>query len=377
METPAVILHSRRGLTPCLTRDLLDAIPGANSFHVPIGELVGAGTPVALTKNGTTLHHFLHYEGFNLVASVRDPLLNDFGPANPDTYTVGSLHGKTRFTPLSYMEAMRALRPNVVCSLSDEITSLSSMSRASKSVSRSVQWLDKLLALHEQPGFYTAVGGSGGASSEEKVEGVVGKPLLFATVQGGVHVDLRTRCASEMAKRAVDGFVLGGLCCGESSEVRNSVIAHTMTHLPSQSPKLLPGTLTPLGILDAVARGVDLFDSPYPQELTRLGYASTYLLSPSASEKSEEGTKIALRDGKYERSSLPLVQGCACYTCGNHTRAYIHHLLNVHEMLGDTLLQVHNVHHFLRFFDAVRLAIKEGCFDAFKTDFAAAFIASR
>ncbi|KAL9274924.1 Queuine tRNA-ribosyltransferase accessory subunit 2-like protein [Drosera capensis] len=134
-------------------------------------------------------------------------------------------------------------------------------------------------------------------------------------------------------------------------------------------------------VLQGVAAGIDLFDATYVYHLTLEGQALTFPVS-STHENGKEHisnnhlgdfggdlTKINLRAMVYRKDVSPIVDGCSCYTCRTHTRAYLHHLLNVHEMLAQILLEIHNTHHYLAFFRAIREAIKKGTFKDFHQKF--------
>ncbi|XP_024523842.1 queuine tRNA-ribosyltransferase accessory subunit 2-like [Selaginella moellendorffii] len=131
-----------------------------------------------------------------------------------------------------------------------------------------------------------------------------------------------------------------------------------------------------LGNLQAVSTGVDIFDSTYPHTLTKGGYAMTFPLSmdekpwkfslEDGAELGADFTKINLRSIAYRCDVTPLKPGCTCYTCQKHTRAYINHLLNTHEMVAQTLLDMHNIHHYLSFFQAIRDAICGSYFEEFQ-----------
>jgi tRNA-guanine family transglycosylase len=218
-------------------------------MHVPVAELFSMPGVNVMEKYQGGVHKFTNMEDYSFFFTVRDPVLNDFGPSNQNSYSIEGQHGKKRLTATDFMKSITTFRPDAYGSMSDEVPAWASASRASKSVTRSIQWLDVCLAIHEKDAV---------SLPEEK------RPLVFATVQGGVHESLRVRCAQEMAGRKVDGFVLGGLCCGESSEQRRATITTMLEHLPAHLPRFLPGFLGPVEILDVVQLGVDLVDSPYP-----------------------------------------------------------------------------------------------------------------
>lgn len=131
-------------------------------------------------------------------------------------------------------------------------------------------------------------------------------------------------------------------------------------------PVMAVGVSHPAEILDSIAQGVDIFDSDYPLLLSQYSYASVFQLQPSepsgSSHSGDDGSsaastgaiKLNLRDPKFALDSAPILPGCRCYTCRTYTRAYVHHLLNTHEMLADVALFLHNMHHYAQFFEEIR-----------------------
>jgi hypothetical protein len=224
------------------------------------------------------------------------------------------------------------------------------------------------------------------------------RPLLLAAIQGGSDEELRTDCATQMASRVdrgVDGFVLGGLETGESLTERLQLIDAMIKPLPVDRIRMLTGQGAPEDVLHGVEHGIDMFDAPYPYLLTQLGLASTFpfddatlaaatsaaaatsvssTTTSTSTSSSTDGvvtssgslSKMNLRDKRFAKDTQPILTGCACATCTSHTRAYIHHLLNVHEMLAQVLLQQHNLHHYMRFFECMRTAIDANTFTEFK-----------
>ncbi|XAR57531.1 tRNA-guanine(34) transglycosylase [Bertholletia excelsa] len=173
------------------------------------------------------------------------------------------------------------------------------------------------------------------------------------------------------------GFWIGGFGLGESMDERSALLNAVTDILPEQKPRQISGLGLPEEVLQGVAAGVDLFDSTYIYHLTLGGFALTIPLDRierdiSYSKLSYTGSdqsKINLKATFYRKDTSPIVDGCSCYTCQNHTKAYINHLLNVHEMLAQILLEIHNTHHYLRFFRAIREAIKDRRFEQFYQHF--------
>jgi queuine tRNA-ribosyltransferase len=188
-----------------------------------------------------------------------------------------------------------------------------------------------------------------------------GQQMLFGIVQGGVHDDLRRQCIAELCAQPFDGFAIGGLAVGEAPAEMYRVTALCAEHLPADRPRYLMGVGRPEDIVEAVVRGMDMFDCVMPTRNARNGSAFT-----------ADGD-LAVKSGKYKDDLRPIEDGCACYACRTFTRAYIRHLLNVGEALGGYLLTVHNLHFYLTLMRDLRAAILAGHLSGF----ARAFLARR
>ena len=174
--------------------------------------------------------------------------------------------------------------------------------------------------------------------------------FLFGIVQGSVYEDLRKTCAKRLVEMDFDGYAVGGVSVGEPGILSYKVLDCTLPLLPKDKPRYLMGSGMPEDIVKAVARGVDIFDCVIPTRYGRNGTAFT-----------GKG-RLTVRNAEYARDYSPLEEGCECYTCHNHSRAYLRHLFNTNEMLGPRLVSLHNVHFFLGLMAKVRKAILEGRF---------------
>ena len=180
---------------------------------------------------------------------------------------------------------------------------------------------------------------------------------LFGIIQGGNFEDIRLHCCEELTKLPFDGFSIGGLSVGEPKWIQNEVLSYTTPHLPEDKPRYLMGVGSPGAILDAVERGVDMFDCVLPTRIARHGCAMT-----------SEG-RLILKNQKFEREFIPLDPKCDCYCCRNYTRAYLHHLVKADEMLGARLISIHNIQFLENLMKNIRQAIKEDRFLEFKQEF--------
>ncbi len=183
---------------------------------------------------------------------------------------------------------------------------------------------------------------------------------MFGIVQGSVHRDLRERSAEYLKTLGFDGYAIGGLSVGEPEEAMFECLDWTTPLLPEDKPRYLMGVGTPRQIVEAVARGVDMFDCVMPTRLARHGTAFV-----------GKGHDIPVKAGRYAEDFTPIEPGCDCYACRNFTKAYVRHLFNVGEILGMRLLTIHNLRHYMRLLESIRTAIVNGCFEELRSEFAA------
>ena len=181
---------------------------------------------------------------------------------------------------------------------------------------------------------------------------------LFGIVQGGVHHQLRTQSASALKEIGFDGYAIGGLAVGETEAERNAMLDHTCPQLPVDRPRYLMGVGRPEDLVEAVARGVDMFDCVMPTRNARNGHYFT-----------AQGT-VRVRNAKYERDTGPIEEGCDCYACRNgFSRSYLRHLDRCNEMLGPMLGTLHNLRYYQRLMAGMREAIGQGTFARFRESF--------
>ena len=180
---------------------------------------------------------------------------------------------------------------------------------------------------------------------------------LFGIVQGGMYNDLRTESVEGLKEIGFDGYAIGGLSVGESADERHSVLDHTTPLLPENSPRYLMGVGKPEDIVEAVKRGVDMFDCVIPTRNARNGYIFT-----------QHGT-IKIRNKKYEKDTRPLDENCGCYTCKNYSRSYLRHLDKCHEILGAELNTIHNLYYYQQLMREIRSALEDDRFDEYVKDF--------
>ena len=178
--------------------------------------------------------------------------------------------------------------------------------------------------------------------------------LLFAVAQGGTDPELRRRSIEELAALGFDGHALGGLSVGEERGGMLETVSWSAPLLPADRPRYFMGIGDPAGILEVVARGMDMFDCVLPTRLGRTGSALTW-----------EG-RLNLKNARFGRDPRPLDEDCPCSACSRFSRAYLRHLVNQQELLGLILLSEHNVRFLLDLTAGARAAIERGELAAFK-----------
>ncbi|KAK6937382.1 tRNA-guanine(15) transglycosylase-like [Dillenia turbinata] len=363
IETPSLLLSTRKGLPLFISPDLLSSLPFPDSHLLqvsPFHFLEGISAKTISDVGG--LHDVvgLNSNDYGLVAVPRDSLVSlpDCDGSNKFGASFETPGGRRLIKPSDYMNLINSMKPNLWVTLADEVPAWVSQKRNKISVDRTITWLDQCLS----------------AQNPSNV-------VVLGPIVGGSDVEERRRCAVEVSRRNVFGYWIGGFGLGESRNERSDLLSAITDHLPEEKLRQICGLELPEEVLQGVAAGVDLFDSTYIYHLTLGGFGLSFPLErrTRAIEKDvaiepiekagSDQTKINLRHIIHRKDMSPIVEDCACYTCRNHTKAYINHLLNVHEMLAQILLEIHNTHHYLAFFRKIREAIKAGEFEEFHAMF--------
>lgn len=181
--------------------------------------------------------------------------------------------------------------------------------------------------------------------------------MLFGIVQGSSFLDLRKRSVEEIVGIGFDGYAVGGVAVGEPQDLIHEIAEYTADLLPEDKPRYLMGVGTPVDMLEAISEGIDMFDCVIPTRNGRNGQAFTW--------KGE----LQLRNACFKKDFNTIDDKCDCYTCANHSRAYIRHLFNTDEILGLRLVSLHNIHFYVKLVSAARHAILEDNFDKFRKEF--------
>ncbi|KAA6123916.1 tRNA guanosine(34) transglycosylase Tgt [Cupriavidus cauae] len=195
--------------------------------------------------------------------------------------------------------------------------------------------------------------------SRDEFERLANPNALFGIVQGGMFEDLRDESLAGLSELGFHGLAIGGLSVGEPKEDMMRVLEHVGPRLPADKPHYLMGVGTPEDLVAGVASGVDMFDCVMPTRNARNGWLFTRF------------GDVKIKNAAHRNDPRPLDESCACYTCRNFSRAYLHHLHRVGEILGARLNTIHNLYYYLQLMREIREAIEQHRFDAFRRQFAA------
>ncbi len=312
-----------KGLTPAQLVEAGARIVLGNTYHLalrpgdePIAELGG-------------LHRFMNWDGpiltdsggFQVYSLAPTRRIDDHG-ASFRSHIDGA---PLELTPERAVAIQENLGSDIAMCLDECPPADTAADYLRKSVRRTIHWAERCRDAHRRP-----------------------DQALFAIVQGGLDLDLRAECAAALRAMDFPGYALGGFSVGETPAQMTAALEPTAALLPADRPRYLMGVGRPEDILAGVRAGVDLFDCVLP---TRNGR--------NAMAFSNEGP-IRIRNACHRRDPRPLESGCPCYVCRGFSRAYLHHLFLAREMLGPTLLSLHNVAFYCRLMAEVRQAIAEG-----------------
>jgi len=336
VPTPAFMPVGTKGTVKSVDPDELKSLGAAivlgNTYHLhfrPGEELIDE-------LGG--LHRFMSWDGPILtdsggfqIFSLRDTLLG----TDDDGVTFRSVYDGSaeRFTPELAARIQELLRSDIAMCL--DICPPAGVPRPEleEAVRRTSLWARRQRELPRAPG-----------------------QLRFAITQGGLDAELRRRSSEELVQLAFDGYAIGGLSVGEHRAPMFEAAAAAAAFLPAEQPRYFMGIGDPEGVIEVIARGVDMFDCVLPTRTARTGSALTW-----------EG-RLNLRNARFARDPGPLDPGCGCPACAGFSRAYIRHLINQQEILGVRLLSLHNLRFLIDLVAAARQAIERGGFESWRAD---------
>ncbi len=338
VETPAFMPVGTYGTVKAMTPDDLVQVGAeiilGNTFHL----YLRPGLEVIEAHAG--LHRFMHWArpiltdsgGFQVFSLAAMRKLSEQG-----VRFKSPIDGSEVFlSPEESMRIQRTLRSDIAMSF-DECTPYPATAAVARtSMELSMRWA--------QRGF-------------DAYYGSPAPGTLFGIVQGGVHADLRRASLETLVKIGFEGLAVGGLAVGETQVEREQILDAVVPHMPPAKPRYLMGVGRPEDIVEAVRRGIDMFDCVMPTRHAR----NAHLFTRSG--------VVNIRNAAHTRDTGPVEEGCGCYTCRHFSRSYLRHLDKCNEILGAHLNTVHNLHFYQRLMREIRAAIEAGSFVAYAADF--------
>jgi queuine tRNA-ribosyltransferase len=335
VETPRFMPVGTLANVKTLTPDQLQATGAqmilANTYHLHLQP----GEEIVERAGG--LHRFMNWPG---------PILTDSGGFQ--VFSLSELRSITeeavtfrspkdgqmiRLTPEKSIQIQNALGADVIMAFDECPPYPASREAVLEATERTYRWLERCIKAHQRA-----------------------DQALFGIVQGGVYPDLRQQAAKQLAEFDLPGYAIGGVSVGEPAALIEAIVQATTPLLPAHKPRYLMGVGTYREMAQAIAAGIDLFDCVIPTRLARHGSALV------------QGERWNLKNARFRDDFAPLDATCTCYTCQNFSRAYLSHLLRAQELLGYTLLSIHNITELVRFTQSIRSAILEDQFaDRFAT----------
>jgi queuine tRNA-ribosyltransferase len=338
VETPAFMPVGTYGTVKAMTPENLEEIGAeiilANTFHL----YLRPGLDVVQAHHG--LHRFMHWAR---------PILTDSGGfqvwslAEMRKITEEGAHFRSPvdgaavfLSPEESMRIQRVLGADVAMSFDECTPYPATEEQARASMELSMRW-----ALRGFREYY-----------RDEPPGT-----LFGIVQGGIHAGLRLSSLAALEQIGFAGLAVGGLAVGETQAEREQVLEELMPHMPRDKPRYLMGVGRPEDIIEAVRRGIDMFDCVMPTRHAR----NAHLFTRSG--------VINIRNAAHQKDTQPIEEDCLCYTCRHYSRSYLRHLDKCGEILGSHLNTIHNLHFYQRLMSEIRAAIAAGRFEAYRSEF--------
>ena len=349
VTTPAFMPVGTQGAVKGATHQDLESIGTeillSNTYHL----YLRPGDDLIARRGG--LHRFIGWNkpiltdsgGYQVFSLAERRHITEEG-ARFQSHLDGSSH---LLTPEKAADIQAQLGSDIAMVLDECLAHPATIEAASASTSRTARWAERARARMRQ-------------LRESSADGVIVTnkgQAQFGIVQGGTFPELREQSARDTVGIGFEGYAIGGLSVGEPIDVMYDVVAHTVPFLPADQPRYLMGTGTPEDIVEAVARGIDLFDCVLPTRNARNGQLFT-----------SEG-RLNIKNVRYAEDERPVDPSCHCYTCRTHSRAYLRHLFAVNEINAATLNTLHNLSFYLDTLSRIRDAIVFGRFESFRLAF--------
>ncbi|KAM8710044.1 hypothetical protein ACLKA7_016784 [Drosophila subpalustris] len=349
LQTPLLMQTTKGGSIPYLTADAFELVTNEQQQQQQLLQLTLSTMDQmadSLVQWNRSLSEYVGLPGHNTVLLLRDPCeTTPAGGNDRDVVPLFTRRGKESLTASQYLEMVAKFAPDAYQGLCDADTNPeSTKKRVQKSVDRTKRFMTEC---YEQHGKLARLANS------TLLAPIVGGYNTFARTQSIKHA--RQQPANSYGGYVLEGFHTNGLAATalKASQLL-PVVEHCLQQLEDEKPRLMPGAYTPLLTLELIRRGVDVFDTSYVY-CAAVNYKA--LTFSFAKDGIAHSPFLDLTNEAVKEEFIPMLSGCSCLACQKHTRAYVHHLYKTHELLGPILLMIHNLHHYMAFFDAIRASI--------------------
>ncbi|XP_055608401.1 queuine tRNA-ribosyltransferase accessory subunit 2 [Uranotaenia lowii] len=344
IQTPGFVYHTKGGSIPHLSKEVenyLNVEPKFLQYSLTNTEHMEE----AVAASGAGIANFTAQKQSVALLVLQDPAelcLPNFH--EKDLVPIYSRSGRKNYTSEKYFKLVETFKPNIYVPLFDgDTTNESSKKRVQKSFDRTETFVEQCLELHRKSDTLT-------------------QSTLLGPIIGGFNTNIREKSVKFLKKFDADfgGYLIAGLHSngGSATELDKEslldIVSQVCKELPNQKPRFLFGAYTPKMVLELVVRGIDVFDTSYPYLKTKQNRALTFSFSVDEPSVENMETELDVKDTRWADDFTGFSSSCSCLACTKHTRAYSHHLYNTREMLGPILLMIHNLHHYNKFFQAIR-----------------------
>lgn len=343
VKTPFFMPIATKGVIKNLTSEELKLLGVeiilSNTYHL----LVKPG--IEVIKKAKGLHRFMNWPG---------PILTDSGGFQVFSLAkmrkvkddgiefMSEIDGRKIFlTPEKAIQIQLDLDSDIIMSLDECVGYLATREEVERSVERTTNWAKR-----------------GKDYFNRKIGKKKNRPLIFGIIQGGIYKDLRLKSLKEITKLDFDGYAIGGLAVGEPVKEMYKVLDYLVPLLPKNKPRYLMGVGKPEQIIEAVKRGIDMFDCVIPTREARHGKLYKFKSHILNLESQSFYREINIKNAKYQKDFQPIDKNCDCYTCKNYSRAYLRHLFMSKEPLGLRLATIHNLKFYLDLIKKVHYSFK-------------------
>ncbi len=334
IETPVFMPVGTQSTVKAMTYDQVEAtgaeITLANNYHL----FLRPG-PDLIAKAGG-LHKWTNFHrpfltdsgGFQIFSQMR---INKCKISDDGAEFIDTITGQKHFmSPEISIDSQNKLGADIIMAFDHCPQGNSSYEETKEAMQRTHEWADRCVSAHKRAAVQA----------------------LFLIVQGGIYEDLRKESVDYICSKDVPGYAIGGVSVGESREDIDRIVDYTAPLLPENKPRYLMGIGTKEDIVKAIAAGIDMFDCVMPTRIARHG-----------SFFDKDGNRLQIKNQRYTEDFSPLVEGCQCYSCTNHSKAYIRHLWKVNETTAATLLSIHNLTYLINLAKEIRGNIIDGTFN--------------